>query len=263
MPVVPGRFGYGPAVEPVRRTRVPVVPPVMDATSADAILADVGERTLGLVLWAGLLTDDDVLAPSVLPGWTCGHVLAHLADNADALTRALLRGMEADNAGLMYESQAARDASIEAGADRPAAAHRQALLDSAHRLAVAWRALPVDRLGVTISGTAGWTRPLADVPWMRWRELALHAADLGRHAGFAAGDPLAARLLDEVAASWAGRADAPPFTAIDVERDRSWRVGDGVRIEGSTGDLALWLTGRGDGSALSASGVLPALPPWL
>jgi maleylpyruvate isomerase len=172
--------------------------------------------------------------------------------------------VDADDAGAMYASQASRDASIEAGAGRSAVAQRQALLESAHRLAAAWRRLPGRRLTSTLSGTAGWTRPLADVPWMRWREVALHAVDLGRPAEFGAGDPLVGRLLDEVAASWAARADVPGFEVVDVDRQRSWRVGDGgVRVEGSTGDLALWLTGRASGAALTVSGELPTLPPWL
>jgi len=240
------------------------VPPVPDAVSADAILADVGARTLALLLWTDQLADEDVRRPSALPGWTQGHVLAHLADNADAFTEALQRGADGDDAGAMYASQASRDASIEAGAGRAVVAHRQALLQSAHRLAAAWRRLPGARLTSTVSGTAGWTRPLADVPWMRWREVALHAVDLGRPAEFGAGDPLVGRLLDEVAASWAARADVPGFDVVDVDRQRSWRVGDGgVRVEGATGDLALWLTGRASGAALTVSGELPTLPPWL
>jgi maleylpyruvate isomerase len=256
-PVMPGR---GVADTPsVRRVPLP-----QDATSVDAIAADVAVRTLDLVLRTGSLAGADVRAPSALPGWSRGHVLAHLADNADAFTAALLRATDADDAGLMYPSAAARDASIEEGAARAPADHLQRLLRSAHTLAGTWRDLPVGRLGAMLSGTSGWTRPVADIPWMRWRELALHAVDLGWPAGFGPGDPLVARLLDEAAAAWSGRDDAPPFTLVDTDRDLTRQVGDGVvRVAGPTADLALWLTGRAGGSALTVTGQLPTPPPWL
>jgi maleylpyruvate isomerase len=240
------------------------VPLPQDATSADAVLADVGARTIGLLRYAGGLDDDAVREPAALPGWSRGHVLTHLADNAAAFVAVLRRARDADDAGPMYPSKDARDADVEAGSRRPAQDQRQRLADSADELTVTWRALPAERLHATFSGTAGWTRPVLDVPWMRWRELALHAVDLGLPARLAPGDPFAARLLDETAQAWADRADAPAMDLVDTERRRTWRVGTGdLRVEGATADLALWLTGRGDGGTLSASGPLPTLPPWL
>lgn len=42
-----------------------------------------------LMLRVSGLGDGDVRSPSQLPGWTVGHVLAHLARNADAHARRL------------------------------------------------------------------------------------------------------------------------------------------------------------------------------
>jgi uncharacterized protein (TIGR03083 family) len=73
-------------------------------------------------LLAGLaeLTDDDARRPSLLPGWTVGHVLTHLARNADGNVRML----DAANRGevvAMYEGgMDGRAADIE-----PAPAARQ------------------------------------------------------------------------------------------------------------------------------------------
>jgi uncharacterized protein (TIGR03083 family) len=166
----------------------------------------------------------------------------------------------------MYASAQSRDRSIEAGSTRSPADHLTHLLESAHRMAAAWRALPPDRLEATVSGTAGWTRPVRDVPWMRWREVALHAVDLGGPSGFTAGDPLVARLLDESARSLTARPDAPALVLADTDRGVGWTLGLStapVRAEGATAELALWLTGRSDGAELTTSGPLPALPPWL
>ena len=249
----------------VAATRVTAVPPISDASSPDRILADVGARTLALALRTRAMTDAAVGEPSRLPGWTRGHVLAHLAYNADAFAGALERARTQDDAGLMYPSREARDLDIETDATRSASGHLDGVLGSGHRLACAWSRLPADRLAVPVSGNAGWRRPVAHVPWMRWRELALHAVDLGWPADFLPGDPLVGRLLVEVGRDWVARDDAPPVAVHDVERDLTMTIGDGggVRVEGSSADLALWLTGRSLGTGLQASGPLPAMPPWL
>ena len=46
-------------------------------------LAQLGESTDRLLATAGALTGAQVAGPSRLPGWTRGHVLTHLARNAD------------------------------------------------------------------------------------------------------------------------------------------------------------------------------------
>ena len=51
------------------------------------LIDDATQRLLGT---ARLMTDEDVRQPSLLPGWTRGHVLAHLARNADALRNVLI-----------------------------------------------------------------------------------------------------------------------------------------------------------------------------
>src|SRR6266568_3680678 len=57
--------------------------------------------------------------PSLLPGWSRGHVLVHLARNADGL-RNLLIWARTGVVTPQYPSQQARDDAIEAGAGRPA-----------------------------------------------------------------------------------------------------------------------------------------------
>src|SRR4051812_993952 len=53
-------------------------------------------------------------APSLLPGWTRGHLVAHLANSGEALANVL-------NGLPPYASQEARNADIEAGSGRSAA----------------------------------------------------------------------------------------------------------------------------------------------
>ena len=69
-----------------------------------------GERHLATAL--GRLVDEEFDEPSLLPDWSRRHVLAHVANNADALINLLTwarTGVETP----MYASQEARDAGIE------------------------------------------------------------------------------------------------------------------------------------------------------
>src|SRR5512140_1663775 len=110
----------------------------MHPTSPD-VLDAVSEQTGALLRTARAF--DDVHAESLCAGWTRGHVLTHLARNADGLA-ALVRSAVDGTGETMYPSAEARDTDIEAGADRSAAELCADVEQSAHALA---EALP--RLG--------------------------------------------------------------------------------------------------------------------
>src|SRR5919197_4025618 len=78
------------------------------------------------------LTDGDARAASRLAGWSRGHVLTHLARNADALVN-LLTWARTGVERPMYVSSDQRDADIEAGAGRTADELRADLRESAQR----------------------------------------------------------------------------------------------------------------------------------
>src|SRR4051794_4551344 len=100
----------------------------------DPHLGVLQEQT-GLVLRTARTLDDAAAAgPSLCPGWTRGHVLTHLARNADGL----LNVAHSAVTGVlvpMYESAEARNADIEAGAGRSARELADDLERSARRLA--------------------------------------------------------------------------------------------------------------------------------
>ena len=91
----------------------------MDSEIALA-LARLGDSTDRLLATAGALDDAQAAAASRLPGWTRGHVLTHLARNADGF-RNLLIWARTGTETPMYPSEESRDRDIEAGARRPAA----------------------------------------------------------------------------------------------------------------------------------------------
>ncbi|MEU8615746.1 maleylpyruvate isomerase N-terminal domain-containing protein, partial [Actinoplanes sp. NPDC048791] len=53
------------------------------------LMTDVDQATERLIRTAEGLEDSAMSAPSALPGWTVGHVLTHVARNADAYTNLL------------------------------------------------------------------------------------------------------------------------------------------------------------------------------
>src|SRR3954454_11768831 len=105
---------------PEPATAAPDLPEVVD------LLQEANQR---LVRGVDALHGDDWAAPSLLPGWTRSHVVAHLTLNAEALAGAL-DGASRGEPVPMYASQEARDADIEELAGADAADLRERLLAS-------------------------------------------------------------------------------------------------------------------------------------
>lgn len=137
------------------------------------LASSVGSHA-ALVGWLRSLAAVDPGWPSLLPGWTIGHVLTHIARNADS-HRDLLDGRP------QYPSPAARDADIDAGAGRAWEQLVDDVASSATALDRRWEATTV------WSGTAemlSGSRPRHLLPLLRQREVEVHRADLGLGYGF-------------------------------------------------------------------------------
>jgi maleylpyruvate isomerase len=133
-------------------------------------------------LRAGLAGLDDATArgPSALPGWTVGHVLTHLARNADGLRR-IVEGVLAGDERAQYPGGAAgRAGDIEAGAGRPAAELVEDVTRAAAALEGAWDRLTDDQWATGVGRTwRGRGVGVSTLPLARWREVEVHHADLG------------------------------------------------------------------------------------
>lgn len=220
-------------------------------------LASVRDATERLLTAVGKLDNASVTESSRLPGWSRGHVLAHLARNADALVN-VLEGRP------MYVSGEARDADIERDAPRPLDAQLADLRESAARFQ-GTGAAPAD-WSRTVELRNGVTDSASRVPFRRWAEVELHHVDLG--IGYELEDlpaEFTERETDFLAARFAGHPDVPPTRLTDGTR--AWRTGreadtPEVTVTGPPADLLGWLAGRREGSALTTEGgPLPALPP--
>ncbi|MFE9706468.1 maleylpyruvate isomerase family mycothiol-dependent enzyme [Streptomyces sp. NPDC005930] len=220
-------------------------------------LVSVRDATERLLTAVGKLDNAAVTEPSRLPGWSRGHVLAHLARNADALVNVL-------EARPMYASGEARDADIERDAPRPLDAQLADVRESAARFQETGAA-PADWTR-TVELRNGVTDSASRVPFRRWAEVELHHVDLG--IGYELEDlpaEFTERETDFLAARFAGHPDVPPTRLTDGTR--VWRTGreagtPEVTVSGPPADLLGWLAGRREGAALTAEGgPLPALPP--
>ncbi|MEY9943993.1 maleylpyruvate isomerase family mycothiol-dependent enzyme [Kitasatospora sp. GAS1066B] len=240
-----------------------------------ATLAQVAESTERLLHTVAALEPSSLAEPSALPGWTRGHVLAHLARNADSLVN-LLESARTGQDIPQYASAAAREEGIEQGAGRPLDEQLADLRTSAARLAEAAAALPPQAWGATLKHRHGYTFPAAELPWKRLGELEYHHVDLA-HGYTPAHWPeeFAAVEFGNLAAKFAGVDGLPAIELLADDTAAKARLGGAgaveLRVEGPIRALTAWLSGRSDGDGLQVHRdggpladprtALPALPP--
>jgi maleylpyruvate isomerase len=145
----------------------------MDAAQRQ-LYDQIDDATQRLLSTARIITEPDLRQPSLLPGWTRAHVLAHLARGADAM-RSLLIGARSGQHRPAYASSVAREADIAAD-----------LADSAMALRTIARQLPEQgwAYSVRVAGSAPF--PAAQLLTRRLVEVELHHCDLA--AGYIPAD---------------------------------------------------------------------------
>jgi maleylpyruvate isomerase len=222
-------------------------------------MRDGTERLLGAV---SAMDDADLEGPSLLPGWNRRYLLSHICANADAL-RNLVYWARTGEERRMYASPEQRDADIAAGSRRPAGELRAWLASSADALAGDLAALPEPAWDARVITAQGLTRSADEIPWMRAREVYVHAVDLACGADFAdqpAG--FLGALLDDVTARRSTLGTGPALEVSATDTGARWQVagaGAPTTVSAPLAALAGWLTGRPAPALRDA----PALPPWL
>ena len=235
------------------------------------LLSDLNDATAGLLSDLDGLTDRDAREPSLLPGWSRGHVLTHLARNAEGGTRLLIWARTGEP-GYEYPSVAARARAIEDGAARPA----QELAGDVQRTAAALRqaaaAMPPDAWQHRITWTTGHETEAGHVPASRLAEVLIHHVDLGRPSYRPHDWPATwtAWMLNRAVAGMNDERHLAPLSAslqaTDTGRvfrlDRPGSTEGTERISGPEADLLAWLMGRSDGAGLTRDrpGRLPVAP---
>jgi maleylpyruvate isomerase len=196
----------------------------------------------GTTLCAKAIADADLDHPSLLPGWTRKHVVAHLAANAEALGN-LVHWARTGEERRMYTSPEQRNADIESGAGRSANELRTWFAESAQVLADAIAELTEEQWQPQVLTAQGRQVPATEIPWMRSREVMIHSVDLGAGITFA---DLSDDFLEALCA--------------DIRAKR----GSVPDVQGPLAEVAAYLAGRSYEGVLSPDGsAAPPLPPWL
>jgi maleylpyruvate isomerase len=203
--------------------------PAATATAVDAC-RDASARLLATL---GGLDDATARRPSRLPGWTVGHVVTHLARNADSHVR-MLEGAMAGTVTDQYEGGLdGRAAEIAAGAGRPAAELVTDLTRAIDDLDATWGQVPVE-VWATGRGRMGNGElcPCAEMPARRWREVEIHRVELG---------------LGAEPADW-------PDAYVELELPKALAQLPDRLSPADRATLLAWLVGRVEDP--------PGLPPW-
>src|SRR5579875_2819648 len=143
---------------------------------------DATQRLLGA---ARVIAETDLRGPSLLPGWTRAHVLAHLARGADAMRNVLI-GARSGQDRAAYATSEARAADIEATARQRATDLMADVAGSAMALRAIARQLSGDAWRYEVRILDSVRFPAAQILTRRLVEVELHHCDLG--TGYGPGD---------------------------------------------------------------------------
>lgn len=209
------------------------------------------------------LTDAEVREPSVLPGWTRGHVIAHVARSAEAMVR-LIDGVLAQRHAEAYPGgPAVRGAEIELGARSSANELMDEVYESNIKVVHAFARMTAPTWGRQVQFPTG-PYPASRCAWSRWREVEIHHVDLGLDVYPIESwpDEFVACHLPHELAKLPNR--LAPGTAVQVGASRLGAGAVVATIDGPDAALLAWLVGRVGLAApsLTITGNPPELPPW-
>ena len=183
------------------------------------------------------LTDEQCRQDSLLPNWSRGHVLTHLARNADSHVN-LLQSAVRGEVGKQYPSIEKRNADIESGSSRNASELVVDLRVSIYGLEAAWASANERTWHGQGRNLRGAVSEMSSLVFLRWREVEIHHADLNLGFGYDDLTPLYVRLeLDQQIMLWRSRkpmgmTDLPEIAKKLVPSQRlAWLMGR-VEVDG-------------------------------
>jgi len=233
---------------------------------ANDVLAALESATGRLLDGIARLSNAAARQPSLLPGWSRGHVLTHLARNAEGSTR-LLTWASTGVPSYEYESADARAAEIEAGSERAAEVLIEDVRRTAEALEEAAASMPPQAWRRLIRYTSGQEHPADVILPSRLAEVLIHHVDLD--LGFTPGDwpgSFVTDMLTLLASSLSRRDGMAAMRLASRDGGGSYRIGGAglaaITVTGSEPELLAWLLGRADGHGLGREpdGQLPAVP---
>ncbi|MGW3039425.1 maleylpyruvate isomerase family mycothiol-dependent enzyme [Kitasatospora sp. NPDC001159] len=240
-----------------------------DSHSAAALATErlnlVEASTRRMLESVSALLPEAVAEPSALPGWTRGHVLAHIARNADSLVN-LLTGARTGTDIPQYASEQARDQGIEDGAGRPLDTQLADLRESHEGFAAAAALMTDEDWAAEVRHRSGAVFPACDLVWKRLAEVEYHLVDLaGGYSPAEWPEEFAVTEFHKLALKLHGT-ELPRIELVAEDTGDLGLIGSGpvsLAVHGPLRALLAWLTGRSDGADLrrTPDTALPQLPP--
>lgn len=242
---------------------------------ATALLAELTDATEQLIGSAEQLDDKAVREPSALPGWSRGHLLTHIARNADGLRNLLEWAMTGERHD-MYPDRETRDADIETGATRTAGQLAADLREASRRFVEAAARITSEQWTVKVERRGGGPQPASKIPWWRLEEVLIHHVDL--NTGFSPAHwpvqftgPTLEMSAERFTDPAYGAIAATPFRLYAEDTARNCAVAcdpmdkDHPLVRGPEAALLAWMLGRSDGDGLTVEpfDALPTLPAWM
>lgn len=213
----------------------------------------------------GALAPESYTAPSSLAGWSNAHLLAHLDGVTRALARQLAYAARGERIGFYDGGADGRNERIELGALQQPAALATRVGEGLDLLDEAITDIPDGGWDAATSFRGDGT--VADCVKAAWREVLIHATDLGTTVGLADWPAeFSAHLFDFLSL----RVPADVRLLLQPTGRQPLTLGEGATgyvVTGMEFDLAAWLAGREPSGPVrataSADGVdLPDLLPW-
>lgn len=231
--------------------------------SPSAPLTELGWARRGTAHFArklNELTDAELAGPSLIPGWSRRHVIAHVAYQARGLARLVEAVRSGKRAETLQESEAQNE-DVEFGATLPAHALRYLFKHSEVHLNVEWRDAGEKEWGGTARSLSGNIIALHDTPWLRAREIWLRTVDLENGGSFLDFPvEVVDRMQQEILGHLRARGHLQGVELLATDRVAVCANKTGVLVAAQATDLLRWLSGRG-ARRLQVRGSLREIPP--
>jgi maleylpyruvate isomerase len=128
--------------------------------------------------------------------------------------------------------------------------------------------MPAQAWSAQVITAQGLTRHASEIPWMRTREVYVHAVDLAAGVSFPdLPEAFLTVLLGDIAARRSAVGASPALSLTATDTGGTWEVKgatETISVSAPLAALAEWLSGRPAGGLTDTSGnPVPDLPAWL
>ena len=180
------------------------MPRPLDARQMDACVAGCAATHQDLLAIVDALTPQEFAEPSLLPGWSRGTIVGHLALNAHSHIHLLACAARGELGQQYPGGPGAREAAIEEASSWSQEKATAELRKAVYSLEGAWAGSTRDTWLGTGTLASGAVVAMHELPFLRWRESVVHLTDLNVSRSWDTWPSLYVRLeLERQKMAWA------------------------------------------------------------